>query len=301
MNPFNALRQHLDGLKLPSNAAFFVLNFGIGDRIRFLSYLHLFDYFNACTSYVVVVEQESAELLEFYPELLAGRVISIPKTLLVQPIQLTHYAIGDDRPGPHRIYFTWHVQYHGVQNQMWERAKHENVTHDLMVKQILNVPAVFPPRMLTYIPHSGPKVKTIYLAPCNVSNFGLPQPIWLSLAQALTESGYAIICNARAPASNMHENQDFGELFSKYPTVNCGLVELVDRVARSAGIVTVRSGLSDLFSLTSCPLVSLTHDRIGPFWNLPVNFGNHHEINLDRIPVAQAITAANSFFLNQQT
>jgi hypothetical protein len=290
INPFNRLRFHLAALGLPANAAFFVPCFGLGDRLRFLSYLHLFDLFNACKSYVVFEESSPRDLIGFYPELQQDRTIIVPPEVILKPVDLHLHAMGDDRPGPQKIYFTWHKQYLGGQALSWEQINHESVTHDLMVKQILGVPAVFTPKKIHTAGGTGVREPLVYLAPYSVSNAGLPQQFWLGLADALSARGLQVVCNGRTNgARNVWELQQYDELLRRFPPVDCSLDELVARVGRSRGIVTVRSGLSDLFSLTQMPQVSLTHNRIGSFWRLPGTCDRQTEINVDHQPMGETI------------
>jgi len=295
MNPFGRLRHFLANAGLPANAAFFVPCFGIGDRLRFFSYLHLFDIFNACRSYVVVEKDAPQDLLAFFPDLLKERVVTAPADLIVKPLDPHLYAMGDDRPGAQRIYFTWHKQYQGGHNAAWEQINHENITHDLMVKQILGVPAVFAPNRIHRLQEAGDREPVVYIAPYSVSNPGLPQDFWLSLGDVLTGQGLRVVCNAKTVAGNVYEHQQYGELHRRFPTVECSLAELVARVGKARGIVTVRSGLSDLFSLTDLPSITLTHNRIGSFWKLPNHFGRHLEINVDRQPLPEAVAQVASF------
>jgi hypothetical protein len=296
INPFSRLRLYLASLGLPANAAFFVPCFGLGDRLRFLSYLHLFDLFNGCKSYLVFEEGSPQDILGFYPELQQERTIIVPSGVMLKPLDLHLHAMGDDRPGPQKIYFTWHKQYLGGQSLSWEQINHESVTHDLMVKQILGVPAVFTPKRIHTVDASGEPEPVIYLAPFSVSNPGLPQEFWLGLADALTAKGLRVVCNGRTNgARNVWEHQQYDELLRRFAPVDCGLDELVARVGRSRGIVTVRSGLSDLFSLTEMPQVSLTHNRIGSFWKLPVSCNRQAEINVDRQSIQETIAQVVPF------
>ena len=290
INPFTHLRLYLANLALPANAAFFVPCFGLGDRLRFLSYLHLFDLFNGCKSYLVFEEGSPRDILGFYPELQQERTIIVPPDLILKPVDLHLHAMGDDRPGAQRIYFTWHKQYLGGQSLSWEQINHESVTHDLMVKQILGVPAVFTPKKIHTVDQAGGCEPVVYLAPYSVSNLGLPQAFWIGLADALVAAGLQVVCNGRTNgARNVWEHQQYDELLRRFPPVDCSLDELVARVGRSRGIVTVRSGLSDLFSLTELPQVSLTHNRIGSFWRLPTTCDHQTEINVDHQPMPETI------------
>jgi hypothetical protein len=239
---------------------------------------------------VVFEENAPRDLLRLYPELERDRTIIVPPGIILKPVDVHLHAMWDDRPGPQKIYFTWHKQYLGGQSLSWEQVNHESVTHDLMVKQILGVPAVFTPKKIHVPGEAGAREPVVYLAPHSVSNLGLPQDFWLNVADALAARGLQVVCNGRTnDARNVWENQQYDELFRRFPPVDCALDELVARVARSRGIVTVRSGLSDLFSLTELPQVSLTHDRIGAFWRLPIICDRQVELNVDRQPMPETI------------
>lgn len=274
-----ALRQYLASLNLPENAAFFSPLHAIGDRIRFYSYLKAFEQHNGLKPYILIPEEKPEDLLRFYPYLANERTLCIPNVLLPQPIEQTHLYIGDDNPGKGKIFFTWHTHYRQGLGGAWEVVNAPEFTHDLAVKQILGVPHFTRPQPVDYADKKHPpQRKNVYLAPFNKSNRGLPEDFWLDLTMRLTSLGFEVFINAKKPSMHLFgESQQYPLLLRTCKTIDCSLQEFVELVASGACLISVRSGLGDLFSLTSIPLISILPEGCSKFWLLPQAGGNVYQ------------------------
>jgi hypothetical protein len=274
-----AIRQYLASLNLPENAAFFSPLHGIGDRIRFYSYLKSFAQNNALNSYILIGEKKHEGLLDFYPDLSKEQLIRIPDGLLPDPIEQTHVYIGDDNPGKGKIYFTWHMHYRQGSGVAWEFGGTPDFTHDLAVKQILGVPFFTKPEPLFYTRKKyPPQKKNVYLAPFNRSNKGLPECFWLDLTMRLRSLGFEVFLNANKPQVHLlGEEQQYPALVKTCKTIDSSLKEFVELVASGSCLISVRSGLCDLFSLTSIPLISIFPEDCNQFWLLPQAGGNVYQ------------------------
>jgi hypothetical protein len=280
MSLYQALRQYLFSLGLPSNAAFFVPMFGLGDRLRFFSYLKFFDLCSGSTSYVVTVEGENDDLLSFYPDLLKDRVIRVPSQMIPAPREVSYATLGDDSPGVGRVYFTWHWHYRGGVGRIWESLALPGFTHDLAVKQILGIPHFFRSSPIVHpVGFLGPKnmEQTVFIAPFSRSAKGLTEDFWLGLISKLQEIGLSVISNIRKSGINPIDSQNYARIGGACDSIDCNLPELVSQVSRSLGIVAVRSGICDLFSLSSVPIISIFPEGCGKFWALPRENGNVYE------------------------
>ena len=274
-----ALRQYLAALNLPENSAFFSPLHGIGDRIRFYSYLKSFEKHNGLKSYIIIPDDKPDDLLKFYPALANERILTVPRILLPNPIEQTHPYIGDDNPGKGKIYFTWHMHYRQGSGVTWEFGGTPNFTHDLAVKQILGVPHFTEPEPLKYnAERHHQQRKNVYLAPFNRSNKGLPECFWLDLTMKLKSLGFEVIMNASKPPIHLlGEKQQYPALTNACKTVDCNLQEFVELAASGSCLISVRSGLCDLFSLTSIPLISIHPEECNKFWLLPQAGGNVYQ------------------------
>jgi hypothetical protein len=274
-----ALRRYLAALNLPENSAFFSPLHGIGDRVRFYSYLKSFEKHNALKSYILIPDDKPDDLLKFYPLLASERLLKVPNTLLPGPIEQTHPYIGDDNPGKGKVYFTWHMHYRQGSGVTWEFGGTPGFTHDLAVKQILGVPHFTQPERLHYNAERHNKQrKNVYLAPFNRSNKGLPESFWLDLTMRLNSLGFEVVINASKPSIHLlGEKQQYPDLAAACKTVDCNLQEFVDLAASGSCLISVRSGLCDLFSLTSIPLISILPEECNKFWLLPQTGGNVYQ------------------------
>jgi len=266
---------------VPDRAAFFLPVYGIGDKLRFFSYLHLFEIFNDCPARVLVSSDFDNSLLTCFPELHS-------KSLQI-PLSTAHLLYVNDRlmadnvsltPGPGLVFPTWHHHYLNGQGTRWEQVNQQHVTHDLFVKQALHVPAIFSPSKLV-LPRCNESIvkrDRILLAPFSVSTPATPLAIWLDLAARLSAVGFEVICNVGLGGRKPFYEQNYTELIERYESFEKPISELISLLNSFSGVVTTRTGLSDLLSLTNVPSVTLTPNSINRFWDIPNHGGRHIEI-----------------------
>ena len=74
------IREILGNQSAPNDTAFFLPVYGIGDKLRYFSYLHLFEIFNNCPVRVLISSDFDRSLLSCFPEL-SSKIIQItPET-----------------------------------------------------------------------------------------------------------------------------------------------------------------------------------------------------------------------------
>ncbi len=287
------IREILGNQSAPNDTAFFLPVYGIGDKLRYFSYLHLFEIFNNCPVRVLISSDFDRSLLSCFPEL-SSKIIQItPETFssLFSNERLNTNSVSLT-PGPGLIFATWHYHYLNSLGARWENIKLNHVTHDLFVKHSLNVPAVFTPAKLM-LPSADPQLKSlnrILLAPFSVSTAPTPHVVWLAIAKRLTEAGFKIVCNSALGGRRPMYEQNYSELFESYDTLDSPMSELINQLTNFAGVVSTRTGLSDLLSLSTLPSVTLTPDTINPFWEIPNHGGRHREIRIYPNAVIESIT-----------
>jgi len=288
-----------DGALTQEPTALFLPVHGIGDKLRFYSYLKLFEIFNEAKARVLISSDFDRALLSCFPEL-ARQALHINLETTLQ-LFANGQLVGDGLslfPGAGQVFPTWHLRYLQAQGARWEQLNQAHVNHDLLVKQILHVPGIYLPTRIE-LP-ATPATRKVLLAPFNVSNLPAPEELWLGMAERLTAQGFTVVCNTSLGARAPIYSQDYSRLFSLYESLEVPIIELIQMLGGFAGVVSIRSGLCDLVSLTSVPAVTLTHSRISRFWDIPGHFGRHLQITFDGMP-AKLVHQDIERFLSQQT
>lgn len=267
---------------VPERTALFMPVHGIGDKLRFLSYLKLFEIFNECSARILVSQDFDQSLVDCFPEL-AQRTLPISQE--VARMLFADGRLVDDRlslfAGPGQVFPTWHRRYMHGQGIRWEQVNQPHIHHDLLVKQILHVPAAYLPAPIALPETATPRQRKILLAPFNVSNIPAPEDLWMALGEMLTAEGFVVVCNTSLGGRAPVFAQDYSRLFSRFEKLDVPITDLIVQLGAFSGVVSIRSGLSDLVSLTKVPAVTLTHSRIARFWDIPNHFGNHRQITFD--------------------
>ncbi len=287
---------------LPERTAFFVPVHGLGDKLRFYSYLPLFQAFNACEARVVFASDFDHGLLACYPELQARALRVAPELLraLFAEGQVLAGAFSP-APGPLQVFPTWHRAYLHEPGIRWEALDQPGVTHDLLIKQILHVPPIYAPAPIA-LPARAPGPRpTVLLAPYNVSNRAADCAVWLEVAEQLTAAGAQVLCNVAKGGRPLLYPQDYSALFERYACLDASLEVLLEQLAGLAGVVSIRSGLSDVVSLSEVPAVTLSHGGIGRFWDVPNPWGRHLQLDVDAQSPAALAHACVDFLRSRWT
>jgi hypothetical protein len=255
--------------------------YGLGDKLRFFSYLHHFESVNRSKPLIITVSGADFDPLQFYPELWAQNRLEVPATSIPNDEELLTYIWRNQPMFPRRssIFPLWHHAYMNRALSIWENLKSPDISHELAVKQVLNIPAAANPRQIS-IPSDAlkPKSNRVIIAPYCNSSAHIDEGTWLSLCDLMERRGLVPVVNSNKGPRVASQPHHFEILEKKYEALRCGLTELIELASSSRGIVAMKSGLGDVFSLTTIPCLTLSHKKISPFWKCNNRYGKYREV-----------------------
>jgi hypothetical protein len=258
------------GLDKQDSYQLFIPSFGIGDRVRYYSYIEEFEKLTNLTAYILDIEGHEYELIQYFPSLAQKSLINLPAsyTYTEEEIkeyikQKKHFTLPTNNPFP-----TWHHAYNGGILGRWEFLNRPEVNHDLAVKHSLQLPYCSQPTKVSLkAPLMSDTSNEVVVAPYCNSNVHYEENFWLAVCSLLVDKGLEPVINKHKGTRTQVHHTEYELLQTRYKTISVSLSALIDYLCKTRGIVCMASGLSVFFSLSTIPCISISHSGISRFWD----------------------------------